>query len=98
MVPFALIKRLNCTNMIRCGALAALNFTFFGLLSGQEVDDRQAARQEWFYTQRAYPNGSIPTGARLNAIREIQRIDRAARFQRQSLTARSPMANAAITM
>ncbi len=84
--------------MTRYEALTALNFTFFSLLSGQEVDDRQAARQEWFYTQRAYPNGTIPTGARLNAIREIQRIDRAARFQRQSLAARRPMANAAITM
>ena len=64
----------------------------------QEPDDRQAARQEWFYTQRAYPRGSIPAGARVNAIREMQRIDRAARGRRQADLRRSPLANAAVTM
>jgi uncharacterized protein (TIGR03437 family) len=44
----------------------------------READDRQAARQAWFYNQRAYPLGRIPAGARLNAIRELQRIDAAA--------------------
>lgn len=64
----------------------------------QEPDDRQAARQEWFYTQRAYPRGTIPSGARVNAIREMQRIDRAARVRRQADLRRSPLANAAVTM
>lgn len=70
----------------------------FGQRIPQDPDDRQAARDEWFYTQRAYPNRTIPTGARINAIREIQRVDRAARVRRQSNPARSPLANAAITM
>src|ERR1035438_2450347 len=40
-----------------------------------EVDDKQAQREEWFYTQRAYPLPHIPTGARLKGIAEIDRID-----------------------
>src|ERR1035438_9371441 len=36
-----------------------------------EVDDKQAQREEWFYTQRAYPLPHIPTGARLKGIAEI---------------------------
>src|SRR5450432_2869233 len=39
------------------------------------VDDQQAEREEWFYSQRAYPLGRIPTGARLKAIAEIDRMD-----------------------
>jgi uncharacterized protein (TIGR03437 family) len=51
----------------------------------RETDDNQAAREKWFYGRRAYPRNQIPTGARLNAIAEIDRIDRAARASRQSL-------------
>ena len=47
-------------------------------------DDRQAERLNWFYSQRMYPNGSIPAGARRNAILEIERIDAAARARRQA--------------
>ena len=50
-------------------------------------DDHQAAREKWFYGQRAYPLGHIPTGARLNAIRDIEQIDVAARTRRQALRA-----------
>src|SRR5690348_7721681 len=50
-------------------------------------DDHQAAREKWFYGQRAYPLGHIPTGARLNAIRDIEQIDAAARTRRQALRA-----------
>jgi uncharacterized protein (TIGR03437 family) len=64
----------------------------------KEDDDHQAERKAWFYEQRAYPNGTIPKGARLTAIRDIQRIDRAARSLRKSVPARSSLANAAITM
>jgi uncharacterized protein (TIGR03437 family) len=49
----------------------------------QEADDRQADRLEWFYNMRTYPNGSIPLGARRNAILQVQRIDAAARAQRR---------------
>jgi uncharacterized protein (TIGR03437 family) len=48
-----------------------------------EVDDKQAEREEWFYSQRAYPLGHIPTGARLKGIAEIEKIDA------QALTGRS---------
>ncbi len=41
------------------------------------------ARQEWFYSQREFPLGSIPAGARVDAIRELRRIDRIARQQRK---------------
>jgi uncharacterized protein (TIGR03437 family) len=46
-----------------------------------EDDDKQAARDQWFYTQRAYPAARVPAGARLNAIRRLQQIDAAARQQ-----------------
>src|SRR5258708_9360347 len=39
------------------------------------VDDKQAEREEWFYTQRAYPNTRIPAGARLKALSDIERMD-----------------------
>ena len=48
-----------------------------------EVDDKQAQREEWFYTQRAYPLPHIPTGARLKGIAEIDRIDAQAQVIRQ---------------
>ena len=50
----------------------------------KELDDRQAQREEWFYSQREYPLGQIPTGARIKAIAEIQRIERTARARRQA--------------
>src|SRR5438132_895305 len=61
---------------------------FAPFLNAQELpkddDDKQAERAAWFYNQRAYPGTSIPTGARLNAIRQIDRIDAAARARRAS--------------
>src|ERR1044072_9932250 len=62
------------------------------LLSGEDRpparqdddDDHQAERLQWFYSQRMYPNGTIPAGARRNAILEINRIDAAARARRQA--------------
>jgi uncharacterized protein (TIGR03437 family) len=63
------------------------------------VDNKQAAREEWFYSQRAYPLGEIPTGARVKAIAEIQRIDRAARaLGRQAINAAPPGADLAATL
>src|SRR6202790_93284 len=53
----------------------------------REPDDRQAAREEWFYSQREYPLGQIPTGARLQAIDGIQQIDRTVRARRQTASA-----------
>ena len=43
----------------------------------RDSDNRQAEREEWFYGQRAYPLGHIPTGARLDAIHRIEQMDRA---------------------
>lgn len=55
----------------------------------REMDDRAAQREEWFYGQRAFPLTQIPTGARIRAISEIQRIDRAARSRHQSASTRN---------
>lgn len=59
-----------------------------------------AARQEWFYSQRAYPLGYIPPGARNTAIRELERTDRIARQQRRGplTAAAAPNASAAAAM
>ena len=64
-----------------------LPFSCLFLLAQQRDinDDAQAARERWFYGQRSYPLGHVPTGARLNAIREIERIDREARTRRQAI-------------
>ena len=52
----------------------------FGQARRQDVvDDQQAEREAWFYGQRAYPLGRIPTGARLKALAEIERINQEAR-------------------
>ncbi len=64
--------------MHRLAALALVVFSgvcFAQLHKKIVVDDQQAEREEWFYTQRAYPNTRIPPGARLKALAEIDRID-----------------------
>jgi uncharacterized protein (TIGR03437 family) len=52
------------------------------------------ARQEWFYSQREFPLGYIPAGARANAIRELRRIDGIARQQRKGPVTASAGKNA----
>jgi uncharacterized protein (TIGR03437 family) len=47
----------------------------------QELDDKAAAREDWFYSQREYPLGQIPAGARLKAITEIHNIQRTVRVR-----------------
>jgi uncharacterized protein (TIGR03437 family) len=87
---------------MRIRSISALIPLISVLVTAQQIDkdddNRQAAREQWFYGPRAYPNNAIPRSARLNAIREMQRIDRAARSLRQSTSVKSPLANAAITM
>ncbi len=56
----------------------------------RELDEEQAARQEWFYGQRAFPLSSIPAGARLTALRELNRVDQAARIRRQQTPSKQP--------
>src|SRR5580704_5615572 len=63
----------------------------------KEVDDQQPDREEWFYSQREYPLGQIPTGARLKAITDIQTIDRTVRARRQTASAAGNAAGASIT-
>ncbi|HLK22603.1 MAG TPA: hypothetical protein VKT81_26840 [Bryobacteraceae bacterium] len=41
-----------------------------------EADDKQSQREEWFYTQRAYPRTRIPVGARMKGMAELERMDR----------------------
>src|SRR5258708_28742511 len=62
-----------------CVLLAAHAFCIPCFAQQRERDDHQRERDEWFYSQRSYPRAQIPAGARLNAIAEIERIDRAAR-------------------
>lgn len=45
----------------------------------KDDDDHQLERQQWFYNQREFPLGHIPTGARINAIEAVKAIERAAR-------------------
>jgi uncharacterized protein (TIGR03437 family) len=52
-----------------------------------EVDDQQAAREEWFYSQREYPLSQIPAGARLKAIADIKAIEQTMRSRRQTASA-----------
>ena len=61
-----------------------LAIVFGSLLAAQEWPRKeekgeQDERQRWFLDQRAYPTGSIPSGARLNAIRRIRQLDAASR-------------------
>ncbi|MDQ6758803.1 MAG: hypothetical protein M3Z32_02915 [Acidobacteriota bacterium] len=58
----------------------------FGQGREREPDDEQAERQRWFYEQRAYPLLRIPNGARLNAIRALDAMDRARPKQRAATT------------
>ena len=58
----------------------------------KEPDDREAARDDWFYGQREYPLGRIPTGARIGAISEIRRIESATRARRQAAGAAAGLA------
>ncbi len=53
--------------------LSALTLACYGQEAEKDVDNHQAERQEWFYSQREYPLGHIPTGARINAIAAIAR-------------------------
>ena len=59
----------------------------FGQERENELDDKQAQREEWFYRQREYPLGQIPAGARIKAIAEIRNIERANRARRQATSA-----------
>jgi uncharacterized protein (TIGR03437 family) len=52
----------------------------------RDPDEQQAQREHWFYDQRAYPLGHIPTGARLKAIEALNSIDRAARSKQRLAT------------
>ena len=53
----------------------------------QDPDDHAAARDEWFYSQRQYPLGQIPAGARVKAIEAIKNIERATSARNGSLAA-----------
>ncbi|MDP8981073.1 MAG: hypothetical protein M3O35_10825 [Acidobacteriota bacterium] len=53
----------------------------------KDVDDNAAARDEWFYSQREYPLGHIPAGARVKAIEAIKNIESAARARTGSSSA-----------
>jgi uncharacterized protein (TIGR03437 family) len=78
--------------MNRCiFAITVTAFCIPSFAQEREKDDRQRERDEWFYSQRSYPRTEIPAGARLNAIAEIKRIDRAVRASHQQ-----PLATASI--
>src|SRR5437667_3244726 len=63
--------------------LSVLSLGCFGQeVEREDIDNHQAERQEWFYSQRQFPLGRIPTGARVNAISSIRSMEAAARQQR----------------
>jgi uncharacterized protein (TIGR03437 family) len=63
--------------------IAGLVLLSLCIAQAQDIDDdHQADRLNWFYSQRAYPGGSIPKAARRKAILEIERIDAAVRARR----------------
>src|SRR5437588_12037266 len=70
-----------------CALLAVHAFCIPSFAQQRERDDHQKERDEWFYSQRSYPRSQIPAGARLNAIAEIKRIDRAVRAGHQQVLA-----------
>src|SRR6267154_1890449 len=76
-----------------CGCIFAITIAFCipSFAQVRERDDHQKDRDEWFYSQRSYPRSQIPAGARLSAIAEIKRTDRAVRASH-----RRPLATAAI--
>ena len=74
---------MNCPRI----ALALSLFTIGAFAQDDSGDrDHPQARLQWFYNQRMYPAGQIPVGARVKAITDIDRIDRAARANRRLLT------------
>ncbi len=81
--------------------LMAVAFAAASLLRAQDEPrkpegDDPRERQEWFYSQRAYPRTSIPVGARLNAIRQVQRLDAASRARRAAQLPAAAVVNATI--
>ena len=42
--------------------------------SGPESTNVQQRRAEWFFQQRAYPLGYVPTGARLRALEQLDQM------------------------
>src|SRR5438445_7480324 len=74
-------------------ALLAFGYFLTAQDRPKEDDDKQAERQIWFFSQRVYPGTSIPPGARLNAVRQIERTDAAVRARRQSARAAAGSAN-----
>jgi uncharacterized protein (TIGR03437 family) len=55
------------------GVFLCLNLSAQVRKQAEEEDNQQAQRERWFYEQRRFPLGHIPTGARASAIEEIKR-------------------------
>src|SRR5690242_20732548 len=73
--------------------LVALVLGVAAVLPAQQWPNKESGhhaldRQEWFYSQRTWPNSSIPPGARYKAFLKMQQNDAAARTQR--VAARRP--------
>jgi uncharacterized protein (TIGR03437 family) len=79
----ALLRTRMKHRFVAIGLIVSSGISFAQTRKPKEVDDQQAEREQWFYSQRAYPLGRIPTGARLKGIAEIERIDAQAQAQRQ---------------
>jgi uncharacterized protein (TIGR03437 family) len=63
---------------------------------GREPDEQQAARQQYFYSQRAFPLSAIPAGARLGGLAQLNRLNQATRTG-QPAPALRRMKSAALT-
>jgi hypothetical protein len=58
---------------LAAGVFLCLNLSAQVRTQAEEEDNQQAQRERWFYEQRRFPLGHIPTGARTSAIEEIKR-------------------------
>src|SRR2546425_220100 len=69
--------------------IISLFLTVASLLYSQQWPNKEDPhhaedRDRWFYGPRTFPTGSIPPGARRDAILQLQRNDAAVRAQRQA--------------
>src|SRR2546430_4568750 len=71
-------------------SLAVSLLLLCSIASAQESEDLARRRAAWFYSQRAYPLGYIPAGARLNAIEEMRRMTGAKAMSLRPLPAAAP--------
>ena len=77
-------------SIIAVATLGLLNLAFAQQSGKEDVDDPHA-RGDWFYGQHVDSTGRIPIGARVKALADVERNDRAARLRPRAV----PLADSA---